>query len=281
MDDLYKNRKILAGVVTYNPHLSRFKECIENILLQVEDVYIFDNGSKNIKEIKDLLSKYDDSVILYRNSENSGIATALARIMEYADKKHYEWVLTMDQDSLLQPGIVDVYQQVISKHENLGMLTCLIKDRNFSDPKNERQDTDEIEVEYAITSGALTSVIAYKETIGYDESFFIDCVDFDICYSLKEAGFRIVRVNYTGLLHEVGHGENRKFLWKSIVIYHEKPVRIYYLARNTKRLYKKHKTYSFAKMLKKEAALLLRIVLYEDRRKEKLLNFWKGFVIDK
>jgi rhamnosyltransferase len=79
-----------------------------------------------------------------------------------------------------------------------------------------------------------------------------------------------------GLLHEVGHGENRKFLWKTIVVYHEKTQRIYYLARNTKRLYKKHKYYGLARLIKKEVALFTRLIIYEDQKMEKLSMFIKG-----
>ena len=272
--------KILAGVVTYNPSINRFKECIEAIHSQVKNVYIFDNGSENINEIENLLKKYDDSIILYANKGNSGIATALAEIMEYADRNSYDWVLSMDQDSLLQDGIIDVYKKSIRRRSDIGMLTCLIKDRNFHDPKYEIQDSDEKDVEYCITSGALTSVEAYKKTAGYDKTFFIDCVDFDICYSLHESGYRVIRVNHVGLLHEVGRGENRRFLWKKIVVYHEKPNRIYYLARNTKRLHKKHRSYGITKLIKKEVALLFRIVLYEDNKKDKIGAFWKGILLD-
>ena len=36
---------------------------------------------------------------------------------------------------------------------------------------------------------------------------FIDKVDFDICYSLRDKGLRIIKIDFDGLLHEVGHGK--------------------------------------------------------------------------
>ncbi len=269
-------KTILAGAVTFNPEISRFSECIEAVHEQVRNIYVFDNGSENIGQIEEYLKGFNGDVKLWRNEKNAGIATALERIMKYASEQGYQWVLSMDQDSLLQPGTVDAYLEVAAEYNDAGMITCLIKDRNFTDVKNENQTDPVLEVEYCITSGAMTSVKAYKSTPGYDEGFFIDCVDFDFCYSLRESGFKIYRVNHTGLIHEVGHGENRRFLWKKIVIYHEKPVRIYYLARNTKRLYSKHREYGLMKLVKKEMALLTRIVCYEDQKKEKLKQFIKG-----
>ena len=55
-----------------------------------------------------------------------------------------------------------------------------------------------------LTSGCFMRVSAHKDTAGYDVRMFIDCVDFDICYSLRAAGYKIVRIPYDGLIHEIG-----------------------------------------------------------------------------
>ena len=271
-------RIVLVGIVTYNPSIERLEDCINAISKQVEDIYVFDNGSQNIEEIEMLLSRCSYNINLHKNGVNAGIATALARIMDYAYENHYEWVLTMDQDSVLQPGTISAYLEGSKLYQDAGMFTCLIKDRNFVDEKYEKQNEAYKEVEYCITSASFINVTAYKMTPGYDEDFFIDCVDFDICYSLRSSGYKIYRVNHVGLLHEVGKGENRRFLWKKIVVYHENPLRIYYLARNLCKMHKKHKGYTWLILLKKEAALLLRIILYEDNKKNKFKNFCHGIL---
>lgn len=270
------NVNAIAGVVTFNPSLERLKECMEAIFKQIDEICVVDNGSVNEGQIEELLNSFSKRVTLIKNIENKGIATALAQIMNYAEDHNYSWVLTMDQDSILQPNILRKYIEGVNHVRDAGMFTCLINDRNFADEKYEKQIERYKEVRYCITSAAFTSVEAYRKTSGYDKSFFIDCVDFDICYSLREKGYRIIRVNDVGILHEVGHGENRRFLWKKIVVYHEKPQRIYYLARNTKRLYKKHAEYGLLRLIKKELALFTRIVLYEDNKKIKLNSFFKG-----
>lgn len=281
---------IIVGIVTFNPEIVRLRENLIAVSKQVSSIVIVDNGSENFAGIETLIAKVallqdgvgNESglrVKILRNEKNEGIAAALSKIMDYADKESYKWVLTLDQDSVIEPGLVDVYLNVVndSKYADAGMLTCLIKDRNFKDEKYEKQDAPVIDVEYCITSAAFTSVKAYKKTTGYDKKFFIDAVDFDICYLLSEAGFKIYRVNHIGLYHEVGHGENRRFLWKTIVVYHQKPFRIYYLARNIVWLHKKHRRlYGFLKLTKKELALFTRILLYEDNRKEKMGSFWRG-----
>lgn len=278
---------VIAGIVTYNPDICRLKENLEAISRQVKAIVVVDNGSENVTEIEKTLtegnSQYSEtenlSVYIIQNKQNQGIARALRQIMEYATAQKYKWVLTLDQDSVIEPGLVNEYVKTINdkRYCNAGILTCLIHDRNFKDEKYEKQDAAVIEVPYCITSAAFTSVEKYEKTGGYDKKFFIDCVDFDICYMIRELGYKILRINYNGLYHEVGHGENRRFLWKRIVVYHQKSFRIYYLTRNTVWLHKKHPhTFGAAKMCKKLLALFIRIILYEDERMVKIHSFCKG-----
>lgn len=270
----------IVGIVTYNPKIGRLSENITALSRQVSRLLVIDNGSGNYDEIELLCSSIDGIAIhIIRNKKNEGIAAALAQIMEWADENSYKWVLTLDQDSVIEPELFAEYIKIANddRYSDAAMFTCLIHDRNFEDEKYERQDAPVIEVPYCITSAAFTNVIMYKRTSGYDKSFFIDYVDFDMCYLLREAGYRILRINYNGLYHEVGHGENRRFLWKQIIVYHQKAFRIYYLARNIVWMHKKHpRTFGSVKMLKKLLALFMRIALYEDDRKEKLHMFWKG-----
>lgn len=274
----YTINDVLVGIVTYNPNIGRLKQCLDAIVGQITNLVIFDNGSTNIADVRTTIKAVSESAIILESNDNKGIATALSEIMLFAKKQNYRWVLTLDQDSVLQDNIVDCYINTANnpKYFDAGMFTCLIKDRNFIDTKYEVQSQSVIEVEYCITSAAFTNTQKYFQTDGYDKKFFIDCVDFDICYSLNEHGFKIYRINKVGILHEVGHGEQCRFLGKKIIVYHEKPLRLYYLTRNTIWLYKKHSSYKFIRLIKKELAILIRILLYEDNRRNKLKAFIRG-----
>ena len=276
----YKIDDILAGIVTYNPDIKRLKQNVSELLKQVKFLYIVDNGSNNIEQIETLLSEICNINVKIKKFENNlGIAAALKEIMDYSKSSQYKWVLSLDQDSVIEPGLVNEYLRASNnpKYQDVGMFTCLIKDRNFQDKKYEEQNQEVQEVPYCITSAAFTNVEKYNDTSGYDTSFFIDAVDFDICYSLREKGYKVCRVNYTGLYHEVGHGENRRFLWKSIVVYHQNPIRIYYFARNLKFMHRKHRQlYPVHFLIKSELALFARILIYEDSKKEKIKSFWNG-----
>ena len=176
---------VLVGIVTFNPDLQRLKDNINAVLVQAKHILIVDNGSDNFEEINRL---FPDDITIIKNAENEGIAKALRQIMEFGNKQGYIWVLTLDQDSIICSRLVKEYCKYACRNDlhDVGMFTCLIKDRNFDDKKYEKQDTDVLEVPYCITSAAFTNVKKYFMTKGYDERFFIDAVDFDICYSLRE-----------------------------------------------------------------------------------------------
>lgn len=275
----YSIENVLAGIVTFNPDIERLKDNITELLKQVQYVYIVDNGSDNVSQIEKLIFENNRNVYLKKFEKNMGIAMGLKEIMSYSKDKKFKWVLSLDQDSIIEEGLVERYIVASNLPEciDVGMFTCLIKDRNFNDIKYEEQEKDLLEVPYCITSAAFTNVEKYYETDGYDVDFFIDAVDFDICYSLRDIGLKICRINYIGLYHEVGHGENRRFLGKNIVVYHQKPFRIYYYSRNMILMHRKHKKlYPFYRVLKSELALLVRIILYEDSKIKKIHCFVKG-----
>lgn len=272
----YTKDRVIAGIVTYNPDIERLKNNINAIVGQVNEIIIVDNGSFNVADICNLLT---DKINIIRWKKNKGIAAALKAIMDYSIKRGYQWALSIDQDSVVQNGLIDAYLECANSREyvNTGLFTCLIKDRNFEDKKHEYQNDKVVKVDACITSAAFCNVDKYKSIAGYDESFFIDCVDFDICYQLRDAGYDICRINYTGLLHEVGHGENRRFLFWKIVVYHHHAKRVFTISRNMILLWKKHpKIFGLHRLIKKELALFARIVLYEDEKRAKLCAFIKG-----
>ena len=272
--------KYLAGVVTYNPDLVRLTENLTELKKQVDNIVIIDNASKNVSEINYVIESIDERIVLIKNKENSGIAKALLQIMEYAASNEFDWVLSLDQDSVIKEGLIENYTNAVldSQNSDVAMFTCLIHDRNFKDSKYEEQTKKYIDVEYCITSAALVNVEKYFNTSGYDEIFFIDSVDFDLCYTFRESNYRICRIGYNGLYHEIGRGENRRFLFKNVVVYHHNSFRIYYMARNTILMYKKHKNYSLFRMLRTLFSLYVKIVFFEKNRKSKLKSFFKGML---
>ena len=97
---------VCAGIVTYNPDIDLLRKNVESILPQVEQIVVFDNGSINIEDIKRMLVSYQGSICI-GSSKNQGIAYALNRLCEWGVNNQYNWILTLDQDSISPQGLVD------------------------------------------------------------------------------------------------------------------------------------------------------------------------------
>ncbi|BBH27392.1 glycosyl transferase family 2 [Intestinibaculum porci] len=269
--------KTLASITTYNSNLDRLRLNVDAIAKQVDRVLIIDNNSENFQDIQDLLSSIlnVDYII---NKENLGVATALKQAMDYAIKKNYSWVLTLDQDSVCYDGLIEEYKK-FTNLPDVGILSCNIIDRNFSEKNDFNQHENYKEIEKCITSASFTNVKAYKDTDGYDTSMFIDGVDWDICYNFRSHGYKIYKINFDGVLHEVGHGRNVKLLGKEYIVYGESPLRNYYSARNNIYLAKKYPEYvSFTRTILREIKFIILIILYENKKFAKVSNRLKGLL---
>lgn len=274
------NIKVLAGIVSFNPDVDRLKENVESIIYQVDSLAIVDNGSNNLSEIKKKLKNFEINYI--ENNENLGIAKALSQIMDYAIENSYDWALTLDDDSVAMPKLIENYKKYINV-PNVASMTCMMEDRNYS-TKEKEIDSEYIYTQRFITSGCFMSVDAYKHSDGYSVDLFIDRVDDDICYNLTSHGYKHIKINYVGLLHEMGFGVEKKFLWHTARAVNYSPFRRYYIFRNETIIRNK-----YPGLIKREwlesgrpmwinfALSSLKIILYEDNKKEKIKSSWRGW----
>ncbi|KXT79152.1 glycosyltransferase family 2 protein [Streptococcus sp. DD13] len=268
--------KILAGIVTFHPELERLKANINAILPQVDHLVLVDNGSENLAEIQSLVQ---DGMTLIPLGSNLGIAKALNEIGQYAIDQSFDWFLTLDQDTVVNANLMDLYRPYLGR-ENTGMLTCLFQDIN--------KDAEEIPeeevtlVERAITSATLMNTEIFRASHRFDEVMFIDLVDYDICIQYLLSGYDILRVNQVGFLHEIGNAQKIKFFGRDVFTYNHSPFRKYYIARNAHyliRKYGKNKyTRHYSSMVRAE---FLKILFYEKQKGKKLGAIIRGVLAGK
>jgi len=231
------NNTICASIITYNPEITGLKKNIDAIRDQVKELIVIDNNSDNVFDIEEICKSYN--TILIKNNYNAGIAKALNQAVDWAGQNGYTWVLTLDQDSICSQHIVQIYKKFIDLHK-IGIITCRIKDIN-SGSVSKKYNKKACYIDKCITSGSLIKFSAVKEVGGFDESFFIDMVDDDICYSLTEKGYRILRVNYIGLYHEIGKSQMYSLGPIKFEVTNHNSERKYTITRNSIYLLKKHK----------------------------------------
>jgi rhamnosyltransferase len=234
--------KIIASIITYNPESDRLEKNINAIATQVDCVVIVDNGSKNIKDIYKIKDKLKFNIELILNEKNIGIAAALNQALNYANKNNFDWILTLDQDSVCADNMIEEMKNYYKKGNNgkIALIAPNILDENISLKNSEIQ----YGIEYTnavITSGSLTRTDVAISINGFVEELFIDQVDFDFCLRIKDAGFEIIRVNHAIIYHQLGEISEHKFFGKTITTTNHSYLRRYYYYRNLVYMYKMHK----------------------------------------
>lgn len=268
-----------AGIVLYNPSIERLKENLDSITAQADTVVLVDNGSSNTEKIKMLAEAYRNVEIIY-NHANLGIAKALNQIVVFAEQKGAEWVLTLDQDSVCGKNLIDEYNRFTAL-QNVASMTCEIKDRNFQYANEPDSSESYIFVKSCISSGNYIKISVWKAINGFDETFFIDKVDTDYCFRLINKGYKIIKIPYQGLLHEVGtHTKRYKVLGKKFTVFNHSPFRCYYIIRNQIYFARKHEEIlgkKSAKMYRRTAWTRVFIyVFFEKDKINKLKSWYRG-----
>lgn len=260
---------IAAGIVSYNPSITRLKENINSIRAQVESMLIVDNGSDNIDKIEPLCIENDCDLI--KIDENKGIAYALNQICEFYYSKGFDWVLTLDQDSV-SPNDMICKLSACAKPK-VGVVGPKIVYRHNEEYKNVENVGGTKSVEWLITSASLTNLKAWYAIGGFDEALFIDGVDKDFCIRLRNKGFQILQCNDVELMHELGNLKCKRVLGKTIYVTNHSAKRKYYMARNSIYLDSKHKmSNSFVYILK----LIMKTIIFEKDRLSKTKHIIYG-----
>lgn len=274
---------LMAGIVLLNADKSRVISNVHLISQYVHEIVLIDNGS-NHKEEADAIAKTCSIVKVIRNEKNMGIAAALNQIINYADSKNYQWVMTLDQDSVPDENMLP--HMMKTAHSTIGMVVPRLVDQNVGKTIKNGQPIDETEIKPreiiknakdVMTSGCLMNMNMVKNVGLFDEKLFIDYVDIDYNERVLRAGYMIVRDNQAILWHELGKSEIRHFLGHNILVDNHSALRRYYMTRN--RLYVAKKYYGMKGYIKEYIKVILtrfKILLFEDNKGKKLNAIKQG-----
>ena len=269
------NEKIIASIVTYNPDIKRLKENINAISDQVDRVVLVDNGSNNKNEIEELLNELQVGCFCIYNNTNGGIAKALNQAFLWAEKENYDWVLTLDQDTVCAENLVYGLIKHVNR-EKIAIIAPKYIDRNYEDVTDNDHGWEF--VERCITSASLTNVKAWRDVDGFYEELFIDYVDYDFCAKLRRKGYKIIRDSDVAILHEIGHSKKICIGKHSYVLYNHSPIRDYYIVRN--RLYYCSEYGDVWDVESEKKAMILRcfmIAFFEKNRIRKIKAMLSGW----
>lgn len=278
-----ENTRICAVTVTYNPD-STLEENIRALVPEVDKLIVVDNGSEPPirASIAALASACGFEVVW--NDENMGLAKALnvgiGRALASSDSA---WIATFDHDSKVEPGFRDAMLGAFAscpfrdKVAMIGPRLLMRPDEGSADDKMPASPF--VERKVILQSGCLIKSEILRNAGMFDESFFIDYVDFEYCLRLRRKGFRIIEATNAFVSHRVGAPSLHKFLHITCMVSNHSPIRRYYAARNRLRVYYRywlsdfrwicHDAWSWFKEL-------IKLLLFEQDRRQKLAYSARG-----
>ena len=261
--------KICAGIVSFCPEISRLKQSLQSVTAQAEKVFVVDNHSENLSEVKKLVMSFPN-VALLENEQNNGIAKALNQMCELAEKEGYEWILTLDQDSLIPRDLLKIFQNYLSE-EKIGIICPAVYYEGWE--KKAESETPTESVSACMTSASLTKIQAWKEVGGFREEYFIDYVDNEFCMKLRLHQYKVLRVNGCQMHHQLGDSGIKKIFGLKLHYTRHNPLRLYYMARNN---YAFIREYAKSLPLLKEYLKLVYVLSLEllfSKQKRKAIRF--------
>lgn len=261
--------KISVVIVTFNPNISLLEKIIYN--LRTFDIFISDNCSDNVKNIKQLVNNMPN-INLILNEQNNGIATAQNECLhKILSLKNHEFVFFLDQDSLItEKSLRQLYSDFMKTNEGRLAILSAVNSNQLNIGTN-----NIVKVKQCISSGMLVSVDAIRKVGFMMDSLFIDMVDYEWCWRFNKSGWYVAVDNNVHFTHQIG---NHKLVLNRIEI---SPFRLYYVFRNTlflilngKTLNKEHNLFWINYLCK----LFIFNIVFCDERRKRFLFINKGIM---
>lgn len=247
------SNKILAIVVTYFPERVLLEKNISAFIDDVEKILIWENTPED----KKLQYRFiDHPKVEYCGDGINSISHALNYAWQYAETNGYNYLLTMDQDSVFENFSQYVNVTIGNSHAPQGIWTPkVVSEEN---PKNPSEQGWSGEIYNTITSGMLQSLALVAKNGGWNEVFAIDGLDDDYCFHAQRVGIKIYRNYDIYLIQQYGVPQTVNFFGHSITLRN-------YSAQRYHSIYWSH-------------ALLMRMYPEQKYFRELCYCYWKGMI---
>lgn len=267
---------VYAGIVTYNPDIENLKKNIEGIAEQVPIVIIVDNASENVSTIKNYIKRINNVVMICFDT-NKGIAAALNKLMQYGHDNGFEWMLSLDQDSVCPNGYCKNALNFLNILPNIGIVGPVIHDRKVG-IVGHNPDGEYGIVNTCITSGAFVNICAWEKAGKYDEKMFIDSVDFEFCYRVRKVGYLVIQTRKLILDHSIGNGKIVSIGPFKKKIKEHSAFRCFYIAQNNIYYPRKHKLlFHYIRGNYRNLKNIFDVLIFEKDKLNKIYAIFQGW----
>ena len=290
---------VAAVVVIFNPD-DRFKKLLLSVIEQVDKIWII-NNQPNFDVDKFITNgqvECEDKTTVIENKQNIGLAAAQNQGIKLALADGLDWVLLLDQDSILNKSFVKNMLHAALIYDNkdhIGFLTPRHESDDgspsvptyskglFLKPKRYHMNLTEIDdsLLFGMASGSFIPNKRFKEIGLMREDFWIDYIDYEFSFRVRKQGYKILGVGGARLNHRLGITQQIKVLGKTFSYQVHPAFRRYTIYRNRVKVIKEY-SMLFPDFLIFEilsiAKDLLKLVLLEDQKFTKLRSIIIGIV---
>lgn len=270
------SHRILAIVVTYYPDKELLEKNVSAFIHSVDKVLIWENTPKEEKQeycfIKDLKVEYCGDGV-------NSISHALNYAWKYAESNGYDYLLTMDQDSVFE-NFSHYLEYTIRNTQAPQGIWIPLAVTGENKPAVREKEKDIKEVFFGNTSGMLLRISVIDRIGGWNEVFAVDGVDCEFCFHACRVGVKIYAFLNVYLRHQLGEYKKVKFLNRYFELRNYSPLRYY-------AIYKSHVTLMRLFPEQKEfqdtcryywGGMIKWIFMFESQRFRKIYYIVKGIV---
>lgn len=218
--------KLCAVIILYYPDIENLENSLPVLSTETELVILWKNSPIS-NSCVGIIEKYPNVKIL-GNEENVGIGKALNQSIAYLSDLNFTHLLTLDQDSYFDKGVILKYKQKLIKQNS---DVAIFGINPLQNNNTLYENTGEIlDVSDTITSGSIFLIENFSKFGLFDEDLFIDAVDYEYCYRVKQ-NYNKKTLVFTDILmnHCVGYIEKTKL---GFSINNYSAFRTYFIIRN-------------------------------------------------
>lgn len=195
--------KVLPVIVLYKTKLNGSQSVCsllaQNIgVLGIDKIFVYDNSPVASPQQPGTDAAAVE-VIYHHDRQNSGVSRAYNTAARYASEQGYDWLLLLDQDTLLPDGALERYRDAMLLHPQLPLFAPVLKTqqgaicspceyrfhRGFS-PKEVHRGLADFRHWAPINSCMMVSTEKLLEVGGYNERAFLDFSDFQFIERLRK-----------------------------------------------------------------------------------------------
>lgn len=238
--------RIAVAVVNWGPP-EGVRDCLEQLLVAGvprSSIVVIDNAHPSRQS--DAIQKSFAGVTVLAPAANLGFAAGANAGIEWASDSGFEYVFIANNDLTIEASTLPPLVQLLDSDPHVGVVGALPCYRDTGEPhftrarinwrrgkpaisEGEPPNTEPYETEFVTGCCMLVRLSAVEASGPFDPAYFLYWEDVDLCFRLRESGYKSMMVPSARALHDLSRTTR-----------HSSPLTLYYQTRNRLFFFRRH-----------------------------------------